>query len=464
MADTYWQSVTGFGVVDDPVNVPGGAAIITEAAYDALLLAANNQNAAAEALWTQPDFLSPLRPAQGAVCFTWDDGWDSHPMLARMHADRGQRATFYITTNLLGTAQHIASTDVAPMVALGHEIGCHNADHVSMTSLTPATRAAQWAAQQTLETLIGDGYQVRSYAYPFGTHDLTTDQEGYGRFDRLATVGLAQGYIGGSPGASTLPWLYGLDFEGFRHGRFPWSQTTHGQFMQLLQYAARRRIIISPYAHQAGNPDTPTLAQITEAMDFCATNGIPCLTTREAFPGPKVVNPGFEDGLNGWVTILAGAAAGDATVDVVTDAPGAGLPGTKSLRIISPSTTTSSDSVKVFQTLPVEPNRAYSLSARIRNDVGAAQFGSGRLSVRINEYNAVGVTVTGRSVRAAGGLSTVWAQSAVAPTATDIAATLVGKTHPDTRYMEVGIYLQEATGTFYADHVYFGPTEEGLLG
>src|SRR5882672_4512503 len=125
MADTYYQTATGYGVVDDPANVPGGATIITLAAYNAAILAANNAEAAAEALWTQPNVLSPVRPAQGAVVFSWDDGWDSHSMVARMHADRGQRATFYITSNLLDTSQHLAHTALPTIKALGHEIGSH---------------------------------------------------------------------------------------------------------------------------------------------------------------------------------------------------------------------------------------------------------------------------------------------------------------------------------------------------
>jgi hypothetical protein len=230
----------------------------------------------------------------------------------------------------------------------------------------------------------------------------------------------------------------------------------------LRDYVAKRPVVLTAYAHQIGNPDTPTLIQVTEAMDFCAANGIPCITSREAFGAPKVVNAGFESGLDGWVTILAGAAAVGTTVDTVADAPSAGLSGTNSLRIISPNTALPADSVKVLQTVPVKGNRAYTMSARLRHDVGAA--GTGRFSVRINEYDRNGVSIAGRSVRGAIGSGTVWTQSLATP-AVDVASyTLAGKTHPDTRYVEVGLYLQELTGTFYADHVYFGPTSEGLLG
>lgn len=37
MADTYYTTPTGFGVADDPANVPAGATVITEAAYNVLV-------------------------------------------------------------------------------------------------------------------------------------------------------------------------------------------------------------------------------------------------------------------------------------------------------------------------------------------------------------------------------------------------------------------------------------------
>lgn len=407
-----------------------------------------------------PDLRVFARPAAGAVVFTYDDGWDTHDEVAQMHADRDQKATFYITADLLGTSQHLPSSAVPAIAAMGHEIGCHSKTHTDMKTLNATTRAEQWASAATVEAAVGGGYKIRSYAYPLGNNDLTTNQEAYGRFDRVATIGLSQGYYTGASGYA--PWLYERDYEGFRHGRFPWSQTTHAQFMALLRDHVRRRpVILTAYAHQIGNPDTPTLAQVTEAMDYCAANGIPCLTSTEGLPGTKVVNPGFEDGLDGWTVINAGAAASGTTVDTVADAPAAGLPGTKSLRVISPNTTTSGDSVHIFQTIPAKPLMAYSLSARVRHDGTPA--GAGKFSVRLNEFNALGGSIASRNVR--GTASTgAWAQSTAAPPADATAYIAAGRTHPDCAFVTVGLYLQELTGTFYADHVHFGPTADGLLG
>lgn len=407
----------------------------------------------------RPPHMDVERLARGAVAFTWDDGWDTHPMIAEMHRTRRQKATFYITSNLLGTAQHMPASALPPMVDAGHEIGFHSADHVNMTTWTVPNRVLQWDAVSAVEAAVGGGYKVRSYAYPLGNNDLVTNTEAYGRFDRVATIGLSQGYY--TAGSGYGPWLYEPGTEVFRHGRFPWNQQTHAQFMELLQLVRRRPIILPVYAHQIGNADTPTLAQVTEAMDYCLVAGIPCLTTTEAFPGPKVINPGFENGLAGWTVILAGAAASGTTVDTITDTPAAGLPGTKSLRIISPNTTTASDSVHVFQTVPAKPMTSYTVSARVRHD--ATPVGAGKFSVRINEFNAMGGSVAGRSVR--GSASTAaWAQSSAVPPADAVWTVASGKTHPDTAYVTIGLYLQELTGTFYADHVHFGLAADGLLG
>jgi peptidoglycan/xylan/chitin deacetylase (PgdA/CDA1 family) len=413
-------------------------------------------------LWIPPA-RTALRRAKGAVAFTWDDGWDSHPLLANMHAARHQRATFYVTSNLLGTSQHMAAAAMAPMVAQGHEIGSHSADHLDMTTLTPVTRAAQWAASSTLEAIIGGGYKIKSYAYPFGNNNLTTNQEAYGRFDRIATISLSQGYYTSTSGYG--PYLYESTFEGFKHGRFPWSQTTHAQFMALLRdYVAKRSVVLPAYAHQVGNPDTPTLVQITEAMDFCVANGIQCITEREAFPGPKVVNAGFEDGIDGldaWTIITAGTVGNTAVVDVIVDPPSAGLAGSKSLRITAPPGMTSADSVHVFQTVPVTPNMAYSISGRVRHDL--TPVGAGKFSVRINEYNEAAGTIAGRSVR--GSASTAaWAQSSGTPAADAVNYVVAGRTSGDARLITVGFYVQEFSGVFYGDHLAFFPTEEGLIG
>ncbi len=422
---------------------------------------------------TAIESITERRPAtsRGAVAFSWDDGWDTHPTVAQWHADRGQVATFYVTTGELDGAQHMPTAAVAQIHALGHEIGAHNVSHTSMTSgATPASRQSQWdAAKATLEGLIGE--RVVSYAYPLGDHDATTDREAYGRYDRVAYVGLSQGFAGTSAKAGT--WQITPSYSSFGHGRFPWNQSTHTQFMAILRdQVFTQGLVIPTYAHQVGNPDTPTEAQVLEALDFCEANGIRTLTARDALPGPMLVNPGFEDGLNGWTVIKAGTGGTASVVEVATDAPATGFGGTKSLKLTSAASTTS-DSVRIVQSVAVDPRERYTFSGQIRHDADKA--GTGFFSLRVNEYDENGRSLTGRNFRS-NGSTTTWAQTlgvATSPADPDPGGPLArpdfaylppNSLHPDCRIVEIGLYITNATGTFYADHIHFGPTRNGVLG
>jgi peptidoglycan/xylan/chitin deacetylase (PgdA/CDA1 family) len=404
----------------------GDAARYTKAEADQLV-----SDARAEAIRTS------ARTARGAVVFTWDDGWSQHPLLAQMHAARGQRATFYITTGLLGTSQHLNAADVTAIWAMGHEIGAHNVNHVSMLTLNPATRQPEWdQAKATLEGLTAPG-AVTSYAYPLGANDATTNTEAHCRYDRVADIGLTQNY-------NRTPWLIERGERLFKHGRFPWNQTSHAQLLETIRsFVVHQPVVLPVYAHQPGNPDTPTLAQVTEAMDLCAQLGIPCLTASEALPGPYLANPGFEASLNGWTVLTAGAGG---TAQSVADAPSAGLPGTNSLRIDIGANPVAGTSVSVFQIMRVQGGTSYTVGGRIRH---ANLTGTGKYSLRINEYDKDGTAIASKSLRGTAS-TTDWALQ-----------TMTAVTDPLTKSMRCDFYAQDVGGQFYADHAFFGPTAEG---
>jgi peptidoglycan/xylan/chitin deacetylase (PgdA/CDA1 family) len=398
--------------------------------------------------------------SRGAVAFSWDDGWSTHPQVAQWHAERGQVATFYVTVNELDGAQHMPTSAVAAIHALGHEIGAHNLTHTSMTSGTDAAgRTAQWDdAKAALEALTGE--PVVSYAYPLGDHSATTDTEAYGRYDRVAYTGLSQGFVGSNT-TKAGNWLLTPDFQGFGHGRFPWSQQTHAQFMEILRSLVHTDVTVPVYTHQVGNSDSPTEAQVLEALDYCASRGIRTLTARDATPAPMILNPSFERGLDGWTVIPGGTGGSASVVEVVEDVPALGLGGTHSLRITSAASTTS-DSVRVLQTVPVRPGEQYVLSGRLRHD--GDKSGSGTFTLRLNEYDAIGKTVSGRNIRSAASGSD-WTAVSLQPTTPTEATWLPPNSfHPDTRLVEVEVYLSNVTGTFYADHIHFGPVRNGILG
>jgi peptidoglycan/xylan/chitin deacetylase (PgdA/CDA1 family) len=311
------------------------------------------------------------RPAAGLWAPSYDDGWDSHAQVAAEHASRGQLCTLYITTGNLNTGGKMTNAEVTAAYAAGHEIGAHNVAHTSMTTTetTPTLRATQFAnAKATLEGLTAAG-AVTSYCYPYGDWSDTTDIEAYGWYDRVADIGLSQAF-------NKTQWTYPKDARPFRHGRFPWSETTHQQFLAELRSLQHQPKMLTSYAHDADSGDSPTMAHYIEAMDLARDLGIPVMRTQDAFPLPGLVNSRFESGsLHPW-NLSAPTGTGVVETETPTD-----LGGTKVVHLTNTNTANSTYLSQEF--VDFVPGRVYTVSmrARVANLAGAS-----RCSIRILQY------------------------------------------------------------------------------
>jgi peptidoglycan/xylan/chitin deacetylase (PgdA/CDA1 family) len=102
------------------------------------------------------------------VSFTFDDGWKSQFYNARPILNKyGYRATFYIITISL-YEQTDCYMDLAELRALskeGHEIGAHSVTHLNLT-----VEGSEQILQSKLD-LEGFGFDVKSFAYPYGAYN-----------------------------------------------------------------------------------------------------------------------------------------------------------------------------------------------------------------------------------------------------------------------------------------------------
>ena len=114
-----------------------------------------------------------IRPARGVLSLSFDDipasAWtEAGPILA----EHGVKATYYVCGGLAGGRNlDLPQFEVEHLQALhaaGHEVGCHTYEHVSTLTLSPAeldaslARNAAWVAERL------DGYEIQTFAYPFG--------------------------------------------------------------------------------------------------------------------------------------------------------------------------------------------------------------------------------------------------------------------------------------------------------
>jgi peptidoglycan/xylan/chitin deacetylase (PgdA/CDA1 family) len=100
------------------------------------------------------------------VSFTFDDGWKTDVQASSLLAAHGMRGTFYVISNVVGNEGYVTWDDLAAIQAGGHEIGGHTLDHVDLTTVERHEAHRQVAADR--EVLLARGFDVTSFAYPYG--------------------------------------------------------------------------------------------------------------------------------------------------------------------------------------------------------------------------------------------------------------------------------------------------------
>jgi peptidoglycan/xylan/chitin deacetylase (PgdA/CDA1 family) len=130
-------------------------------------------------LW---DLLEADPGSQRVGALTIDDGLaDSTSKMAEILLGRGQTATVYIATGLLGKPHpHLSSSErivdrseLLELAEAGLEIGAHTVDHPDLRTLSQSEKIDQLTrSKQTLEDILGR--PVTSMAYPFGAVDAAT--------------------------------------------------------------------------------------------------------------------------------------------------------------------------------------------------------------------------------------------------------------------------------------------------
>jgi len=312
--------------------------------------------------------LIPAGPprAAGAVCFTWDDGYPNWLSLATEAYNRGQRHTFCVQTNRIDAVGGIPAADVLAIYNMGHEIASHGVSHINHATATSAQRAAEYDNSRTaLEAIVGAG-NVTTYVYPYGgtARNNATDTEAWGRYDRIRDT-------------SNTGWTAMDD----RHG--PFLIPSAGAVLRVkkasIRRCARQPMIYNTYNHNpgglvGGQPDI-TWAEAMEMMDYANTQGVPCITMRDAYPGGCLISsPTFKTGdLGGWLPI--GDIGAASVVPMVN--PPTGIGDAYCARV----TTTTTQFSGFRELIPVTPGKVYMIGVLAR--IGA---------------NGAGGTLTGGTV------------------------------------------------------------------
>lgn len=102
-----------------------------------------------------------------SVVLSFDDGSADHAWVGRELAGRGIRGLFFLVSGLMGTPGFLTWEQARELVALGHEVGSHAADHLPVRKMSGAELRGQ---VRVSKARLEDGLQcpIRYFAPPFG--------------------------------------------------------------------------------------------------------------------------------------------------------------------------------------------------------------------------------------------------------------------------------------------------------
>ena len=110
--------------------------------------------------------------AQTVVSLTFDDGWDSQYATVSTLGAHGMKGTYYVNTGHTGQSGQMAWDQLVAIDAAGHEVTGHTLDHTDLVTVD-ATEARRQICEDR-QNLVSRGFLAKSFAYPFGSYDATT--------------------------------------------------------------------------------------------------------------------------------------------------------------------------------------------------------------------------------------------------------------------------------------------------
>lgn len=181
-------------------RVTGGAASVAVLAVVALCAA----------------FLAAVTPLSPAVAVTsrapvvvslgFDDSTADHIQPSTILEQHGMKGTFYVNSGRVGQIGNLTWPQVRGIADAGHEIGGHTVSHPNLATLSADEQARQICDDRA--TLLGQGFAVRTLAYPFGANDASSrDAAASCGYNSARTVGgiVSPGTCSGCAYAEAVP-------------------------------------------------------------------------------------------------------------------------------------------------------------------------------------------------------------------------------------------------------------------
>ncbi len=108
------------------------------------------------------------------VSLTFDDGDADNYAVRSVLAENNLRATFYVVSGFTGTNGYMTEDQLRDLYNDGNEIGGHTLSHTNVPDLNGADLEREICQDRT--NLLAHGFEVTSFAYPYGHYDEKSKQ------------------------------------------------------------------------------------------------------------------------------------------------------------------------------------------------------------------------------------------------------------------------------------------------
>ena len=158
--------------------------------------------------------LASAAPAPTVVSLEFDDGTADQAQLGTMLQSAGMQATFFVNSGRIGTSGYMTLAQIQSLAGsygttgagAGNEIGGHTVNHTDLPTV-PAQDAADEICNDRV-ALLGDGFKVSDFAYPYGDETPALEQTVAGcGYNSARTIGgiLSPTSCTGCQAAETIP-------------------------------------------------------------------------------------------------------------------------------------------------------------------------------------------------------------------------------------------------------------------
>jgi peptidoglycan/xylan/chitin deacetylase (PgdA/CDA1 family) len=124
---------------------------------------------------------APTRTKEAGIIFkntvvslTFDDGDADNYLVRSVLSENDLHATFYVVSGFTGTDGYMTEQQLQDLYADGNEIGGHTLSHSKLTDVRGADLKREVCEDRM--NLIAHGFEVTSFAYPYGHYDAESKQ------------------------------------------------------------------------------------------------------------------------------------------------------------------------------------------------------------------------------------------------------------------------------------------------